>query len=157
MPVQLALGSNRAFLIVQIFIHEEPNLSAEDFLELASAVWPRDYDPVATEAALKRTINIVARAEGRLVAALRILTDGYFFGTVPEILVRPEWQRRGIGRALLTAAWERSPTGWYFGAQPGNERFFEKCGFDRGLQSYSRRKPRGAGPGVADRTLNVTP
>jgi GNAT superfamily N-acetyltransferase len=142
---------------MQIVIQEEPNLSAEDFLELANTVWPRDYDPVATEAALKRTINIVARADGGLVGTLRILTDGYFFGTVPEILVHPEWQRRGIGRALVAAGWERSPTGWYFGAQPGNEPFFEKCGFDRGLQSYSRRKPRGVVPGVADRRVDVTP
>ena len=142
---------------MQIVIHEEPNLSAEEFLGLANAVWPRDYDSVATEGALKRTINIVARAEGNLVGTVRILTDGYFFGTVPEILVRPDWQRRGIGRALLAAAWERSPTGLYFGAQPGNESFFEKCGYDRGLQSYSRRKPRGAAPGIADRTLDITP
>ena len=142
---------------MQIVIHEEPNLPTEEFLDLANAVWPRDYDLVATEAALNRTINIVARAEGRLVGSLRILTDGYFFGTIPEILVRPEWQRRGVGRALLAAAWERSPTGWYFGAQPGNEAFFEKCGFDRGLQSYSRRKPRGAVPGVADRRVDATP
>jgi GNAT superfamily N-acetyltransferase len=129
---------------MRIVVQEEPGLSAEEFLVLANSVWPRDYDPVATEAALKRTINVVAREDGQLVGALRLLTDGYFFGTIPEILVRPEWQRRGIGRALLEAAWERSPTGLYFGAQPGNEPFFEKCGFDRGLQSYAKRKPRGA-------------
>ena len=106
---------------------------------------------------VRRTINNAARAEGTLIGTLRILTDGYFFGAIPEILVRPEWQRRGVGRTLLSAGWERSPTGWFFGAQPGNEPFFEKCGFDRGLQSYSKRKPRGAVPGAADRSLDVTP
>jgi len=139
---------------VQIVIREEPNLSAEEFLDLANAVWPRDYDAAAADAALRRTINIAARGD-RLVGTLRILTDGYFFGTIPEMLVRPEFQRRGIGRALLSAAWERSPTGLYFGAQPGNESFFEKCGFERGLQSYSRRKARGTAPGIAERTLEI--
>ena len=140
---------------MEIEIREEPDLSAAEFLRVANEVWPRDYDSAATDAALRRTINITARADGELVATLRILTDGHFFGTVPEILVHPEWQRRGIGRALLEAAWDRSPTGLYFGAQPGNEDFFEKCGFSRGLQSYSRRKPRGTVPGRADRNLDV--
>ena len=140
---------------MKIEISEEPDLSAEEFLDIANAVWPREYDPVATDAALRRTINITARSEKGLVGILRLLTDGHFFGTVPEILVRPEWQRRGIGRALLEAAWDRSPTGLYFGAQPGNETFFERCGFERGLQSYARRKPRGTRPGRADRTIEV--
>ena len=136
-------------------IREETALAAGEFLELANAVWPREYDAGAAREALTRTINIVARADGVLVGTLRILTDGYFFGTVPEMLVRPEWQRRGIGRALLAAAWDRSPTGLYFGAQPGNEGFFERCGFERGLQSYARRKPRGTRPGSADREVDL--
>jgi len=140
---------------VQIEIREEPDLSAQEFLRVANAVWPREYDSSATDSALRHTINITARAKGELVGTLRVLTDGHFFGTVPEILVRPEWQRRGIGRALLNAAWDRSPTGLYFGAQPGNEEFFERCGFKPGLQSYSRRKPRGATPSRAERTIDV--
>ena len=140
---------------MQVEIREEADLSVEEFLGLANCVWPRDYDAAAADAALRRTINLVARANDVVVGTLRILTDGYFFGTVPEILVHPEWQRRGIGRALLASAWERTPTGLYFGAQPGNEVFFERCGFAPGLPSYARRKPRGAAFGEATRTLTL--
>ncbi|HEX6372829.1 MAG TPA: GNAT family N-acetyltransferase [Longimicrobium sp.] len=127
---------------MQIDYAEEPDLPADDFLGLAQRVWPGDYAPEAVQAALGRTINLTARVEGALIGCVRILTDGYFFGTVPEILVHPGWQGRGIGRALMERAWERSPTGLFFGAQPGNEPFFEKLGYERSMAAYARRKPR---------------
>lgn len=125
-----------------IDLAEEPDLSAEEFLDLAQRVWPRDYSPSLAQEALRRTINLTARDAGRLIGCVRILTDGYFFGTIPEILVDPVYQRRGIGRTLMERAWERSPTSLVFGAQPGNEPFFEKLGYERSLTSFARRKPR---------------
>ena len=121
---------------------EDPSLSAQDFLQLARRVWPRDYAPALVEAALRRTINLTARDGERLVGCVRVLTDGYLFGSIPEIIVDPEYQGRGIGTALMELAWERSPTGLFFGAQPGNEPFFEKLGYERSMVSYARRKPR---------------
>ncbi|MBW3570974.1 MAG: GNAT family N-acetyltransferase [Gemmatimonadetes bacterium] len=128
---------------------EEPGLSADDFLGLAQRVWPGDYSREPAQAALGTTINITARLDGTLVGCVRILTDGYFFGTIPEILVIPEHQGRGIGRALMERAWERSPTGLFFGAQPGNEGFFEKLGYTRSMAAYARPRPRPKPPGAS--------
>lgn len=72
----------------------------------------------------------------RLVGCLRILTDGYFFGTITELLVLPEYQKQGVGSSLLELAKENTPTMLYFGAQPGVESFYEKNGCQRSLQSY---------------------
>jgi GNAT superfamily N-acetyltransferase len=142
---------------MQIQVAEDRALTVAEFLALANSVWPRAYDAARAASALVCTINIVARGEGgQLIGCARILTDGYFFGTIPEILVHPQWQRRGIGRALLDVAWEQSPTGLFVGAQPGNESFFERCGFERGLPSFQRRKPRGAPIIVASRTLDLS-
>ena len=127
---------------MQVEIRESEELSAEAFLELAMRVWPGDYDPRQVQESLRRTINITAWSGGRLVGAVRILSDGYLFGTVPEILVDPEYQGQGIGRSLMDLAWERSPTSLFLGAQPGKEGFFEKVGFERRLTSFIRRKPR---------------
>ena len=104
-------------------------LEAEEFLGFASRVWPGDYDVEKTRAALTRTLNITARDGGRL-------TDGYFFGTITELLVLPEYQGRGVGSALLRLAREHAPTLLYFGAQPGVEGFYEKNGCKRSLQAY---------------------
>lgn len=54
--------------------------------------------------------------------------DGYFFGTITELLVMPEYQKHGIGSRLLQLAKEASPTMLYFGAQPGVDPFYEKNG-----------------------------
>ena len=111
-------------------------LEAEEFLGFASRVWPGDYDVEKTRAALTRTLNITARDGERLAGCLRILTDGYFFGTITELLVLPEYQGRGVGSALLRLAREHAPTFLYFGAQPGVEGFYEKNGCKRSLQAY---------------------
>ena len=111
-------------------------LEAEEFLGFASRVWPGGYDVEKTRAALTRTLNITARDGERLAGCLRILTDGYFFGTITELLVLPEYQGRGVGSALLRLAREHAPTLLYFGAQPGVEGFYEKNGCKRSLQAY---------------------
>ena len=85
---------------------------------------------------MSKTINITAYDDKKLVGCLRILTDGYYFGTVTEILVLPEYQNRGIGSRLLELARENTPTILYFGAQPGKEKFYEKNGCVKSMQSY---------------------
>jgi GNAT superfamily N-acetyltransferase len=77
--------------------YSDEGFEAETFVALAKRVWPREYDLAAAAAALTRTTNIGAWDGERLVGAVRMLTDGYFFATVPEILVDPEYRRRGTG------------------------------------------------------------
>jgi GNAT superfamily N-acetyltransferase len=105
-------------------------------------VWPRDYSRPAAAAALTRTTNIGARDAERLVGSIRLLTDGYFFATVPELLVDPAYQRRGIGRHLLELALERAPRGKLaFGAQPQSVEFFERIGCRRVLTGFVAERP----------------
>ena len=124
---------------------DDRDLAAAIFLNLAQRVWPRNYDAALVDKALGRTLNITAWDGDHLVGCVRILTDGYFFGTIPEILVDPAYQRKGIGRNLMELAWENAPTSLFFGAQPGNEPFFEKLGYSRGMISFVKRKPRPEG------------
>jgi GNAT superfamily N-acetyltransferase len=103
------------------------------FLALAHRVWQRDLQPDLTLAAIELTRNIGAWHEGRLVGAVRVLSDGYLFNTIPEVMVDPEYRHHGIGRELMRQALALAPGGrLFFGAQPGNETFFERCGFVRG-------------------------
>ena len=85
---------------------------------------------------MAKTFNITAYKDGVLVGCLRILTDGYFFGTITELLVLPAYQKQGVGSRLLQLAKEKTPTLLYFGAQPEAEAFYEKNGCQRSLQSY---------------------
>jgi len=88
---------------------------------------------------LERTINITAWDGTELVGCLRILTDGCFFGTIPEVLVLPRYQRQGIGSALLRLAKQTTPTLLYFGAQPQAEPFYEKNGCTPSLRAFEMR------------------
>ena len=121
---------------------DDRELNAAVFIPFVNRVWPGNYDAERTQDALARTVNITARDGKTLVGCLRILTDGYFFGTITEMLVLPEYQRQGVGSRLLQLAKEHTPTMLYFGAQPGVEGFYEKNGCGKGLQSYTIGKKR---------------
>ena len=121
---------------------DDQDVSASAFLNLAQRVWPGNYEPSLVQESLRRTLQITAWSGDLLIGCVRILSDGYFFSTIPEILVDPGYQRRGVGRRLMDLAWEHSPTSLFFGAQPGNEAFFAKCGFERSISSFARKKSR---------------
>lgn len=122
------------------YIVDDQGLRASIFIPFVNEIWPGDYDPVRTQSALSKTINITAYDGKGLVGCLRILTDSYFFGTITELLVLPAYQKKGIGSKLLRLAKENTPTMLYFGAQPGAEGFYEKNGCQRSLQAYSIQK-----------------
>jgi GNAT superfamily N-acetyltransferase len=124
--------------------YSDGGFTAEAFLALAQRVWPRAYDSSAATLALTRTTNIGAWDDDRLIGTVRVLTDGYFFATVPEILVDPDYQRRGIGRELMFRALATAPRGsLFFGAQPQSVGFFEKLGCEAGPAGMvMRRSPR---------------
>lgn len=121
---------------------DDKELNAEDFIRFANGVWKGDYNAEKTQTALSKTLNITAYDGNMLVGCLRILTDGYFFGTITELLVLPAHQRRGIGSELLRLAKEHTPTMLYFGAQPSAEAFYQKNGCPKGVQSYVIEKKR---------------
>lgn len=111
-------------------------LKATAFIEFVNKVWQGNYDIDKTQDALSKTLNITAYDGDELVGCLRILSDGYFFGTITELLVLPDYQKKGVGSRLLQLAKQNTPTMLYFGSQPGIEAFYEKNGCQRSLQSY---------------------
>jgi ribosomal protein S18 acetylase RimI-like enzyme len=121
---------------------DDRQISAADFIAFVNKVWPGKYDADRTAAALSSTMNITAYDGDTLVGCLRILSDGYFFGTITELLVLPEYQRQGIGSRLMQLARENTPTMLYFGSQPDVEQFYEKNGCVKGMQSYVIPKKR---------------
>ena len=109
--------------------YDESGFSAQSFVGLAQCVWPRDYDLERVGLALRHTINVGAWDGDVLVGCVRVLTDGYLFATIPEILVHPDYQRRGIGRRLMQLALRQAPRGkLYLGAQPQSVGFFQRIG-----------------------------
>ena len=121
---------------------DDKELNASTFLSFVNQVWQGDYDIERTKEALSKTLNITAYENKVLVGCLRILTDGYYFGTITELLVLPEYQKQGVGSKLLQLAKDNAPTMLYFGSQPEAEEFYEKNGCQKSLQSYIIEKKR---------------
>ena len=115
---------------------DDKEINASFFISFVNQIWQGDYNIERTQTALSKTINITAYDGNVLVGCLRILSDGYYFGTITELLVLPEYQQQGIGSKLLQLAKDNTPTMLYFGAQPGIEAFYEKNGCQKSLQSY---------------------
>lgn len=124
------------------YLVDDKNLTSPKFISFVNQIWPGQYDEAKTKSALSRTLNITAYDGPKLAGCLRILTDGYYFGTITELLVLPEYQKQGVGSRLLQLARENTPTMLYFGAQPGVEGFYEKNGCQKSLQAYEIPKER---------------
>ncbi|MCL2372698.1 MAG: GNAT family N-acetyltransferase [Defluviitaleaceae bacterium] len=120
----------------------DKHLDTAGFIDMAMQVWPGNYHSQYTKETLAKTINTTAWDGDKLVGCVRVLTDGYFFGTITEILVLPEYRRQGVGEKLMALAFETSPTSLFFGAQPEAVPFYENIGHEKSMQSFSKKKPR---------------
>lgn len=122
------------------------NLSAKEFIDLSKSVgWGkhRKYNLKEVSAALKNTSFIVTirNEKNQAIACGRALSDNMFFTTIPDIFVNPKYQGKGLGKLIMQKIIAKyKHTKIYFGSQPGNEKFFEKLGFKKDLQSYAMKK-----------------
>jgi ribosomal protein S18 acetylase RimI-like enzyme len=113
------------------------DVRADQFFTLAQNTWPGPYLLSDVVTALVRTTNIGAWDGDELVGCVRVLTDGYFFATIPDILVLPQYRHRGIGRELMRLAVDASPRRrLFFGAQPESVAFFDRIGCQRSLVGF---------------------
>jgi GNAT superfamily N-acetyltransferase len=122
-------GSERTYEVL-VGIDER---TAEDVAHLYALVgWGSDHRVDEVHTALLNT-GCVVRAisdTGATVAFARVFGDGRFYTCVGEVVVHPEWQRRGVGSTLLAKVSElypRSPI--FLETFRGQEGFFLRSGF----------------------------
>jgi GNAT superfamily N-acetyltransferase len=107
-------------------------------LRLLSSELP---DLERTSSALSRTANIAAWYDGVLVGVARVITDGYLYAALADIVVHPDYQRRGVGRQLMNRAFDATPKGvLYVNARGGSTPFFERIGCERGVPGFVMRR-----------------
>ena len=116
------------------------SLTDRELNMLFAAAWPdhrpRPYGPV-----LQRSLTwITARAGDQLVGFVNVATDGGAHAFLLDTTVHPDWQRRGIGRRVVTAAITEARTygmTWlHVDFEPHLNNLYRGCGFrstDAGL------------------------
>jgi GNAT superfamily N-acetyltransferase len=125
------------------FKFETGTLTPHEYVTLVRSVgWKigANVNLAEVEKALKATpyIVVVRNLNGEAVAAGRAFSDDLTMTFIPDIFVKPEHQRAGLGREIMEMIKTRyGHTLFYFGGQ--KEEFFEKLGFTKGMTSFTGR------------------
>ena len=107
--------------------------------------------PDMLEAAFRGSLCAIGAydVKGRLIGVVRAVGDGASVLFVQDLLVRPEWQGRGVGTALLRALLDRYPD--VYQTQLLTDRTEKTCAFYRrmgfapagemGCEAFVRMQP----------------
>lgn len=93
-----------------IVISEYQSYDSRQVLSLYKSVgWSAYYrEPQTLERAFASSLCVFAAWDGqRLVGLIRVVGDGQTIVFIQDLLVRPEYQRQGIGRQLIAAVLAR--------------------------------------------------
>lgn len=126
---------------MEVSIRAYETYRESDILPLYESVGWRTYTarPAMVEAAYKGSRKVLAAWEGeRLVGIIRAVGDGHSILYIQDIIVLPEFQRRGIGRRLITAMDEAFPAVYQkvllTDDRPETVGFYKSCGFTPSAQ-----------------------
>lgn len=114
--------------------HRLPTVS--EYRKLRDSVgWWKTEDK-ATEIALKNSLfSVVAIENGNIVGIGRIVGDGGLYFYIQDLIVHPEFQRKGLGKALMNELLHYIKThavsGAFVGmmAAKGRVSYYERFGF----------------------------
>ena len=113
-------------------------VSAEDCNMLRDAAGWGKRHPDQIEAGLRNSAFIVSAKNGeRTVGMARLVSDGGYVALIVDVLVLPEYQRRGIGKSMMEKLMEYIHSNLKDGyciqvdlmAAKGKESFYEAFGF----------------------------
>ena len=126
---------------------QENKLTAEDFVRLKVATGFMNRPLEQADKAIKNGLfNVTAVVEGEVVGMGRLVGDGAMYWYLQEIIVLPEYQGKGIGKAIVNHLIEHIKkmsipgTGVEVGltAVKGKEPFYEKFGFSCGSSGMKK-------------------
>ena len=112
--------------------------NVKEFNELYDAVGWGSYEEEISKKALSNNIYSVSIYDNNnIIGYGRIIGDGIVFLYIHDIMVKPEYQGKGIGKTimnkLLAQIHELQKVNpdlrTYLGASKGKEEFYKKCGF----------------------------
>lgn len=88
-------------------------------------------DPEQLQRAFGRSKAVFIYDGDQMIGIGRAVTDGEYYATIFDVGVRPEYQRKGIGRKIMESLMEGCEGFWFvhLTSTPGNEPFYKRFGF----------------------------
>ena len=114
------------------------HISAEEYNEMRKIVGWTALPNIQAEDGLKHTSHLCCfRKDGKAIAFCRVLWDQLYVAYIADVIVRPEFQGKGLGRELMNNAMEFIKSQLKPGykiminlmAAKGKEDFYKKFGF----------------------------
>lgn len=110
-----------------------------------SVGWRPITEGQATRGIAHTTFLVAVRDDDEVVGMGRMLFDFGYTAYLGDVIVRPEYQSRGIGRKIvemligmtMESAHEDERIMFILGAAKGKEAFYEKIGFQRRPNEFS--------------------
>ena len=121
-------------------------MTGEEYNHLRETV---DWRPISLEQAKRglqnTTFLVVVREEGKAIAMGRVLFDYGYTAYIGDVIVKPEYQGKGIGKTIveklindvMSAAESEDRIMFILGAAKGKEGFYEKIGFEKRPNDFS--------------------
>ncbi len=115
-------------------------VSAEDCVKLRDSAGWLQVHPDQIRVGLRNSVYIVAAKDGETTVGMaRLVSDGGYVVFVADVLVLPEYQGMGIGKAMMERLLRYIRSNLKSGyliqvdlmAAKGKEGFYEKFGFER--------------------------
>ncbi len=121
---------------MEIIIKEYDDYNSDEIFELYKSVGWCSYTnrPEMLEHAFKHSLKVLgAHDKDKLVGIIRAVGDGYSILFIQDILVLPEYQRKGIGTKLLNSMLNLYPNVYQTQLVTDNTEktvaFYKSCGF----------------------------
>ena len=92
------------------------------------------HDPVMLKNAYQHSLCIMsAYVEEKLAGIIRVVGDGYSIVYMQDLIVHPDYQKKGIGTALINAIFEKYQNVYQIVllSDEDNVGFYEKTGFKK--------------------------
>lgn len=104
-------------------------LNSNELIAVFKAVgWQKDPDNIVE--AFDKAYYMTARVAGRLIGFVRVISDGYYYANIFDLVVIPEYQRKGIASSMMTEIKDQFDGMYLFLTYTeGHQAFYEKCGF----------------------------
>jgi predicted GNAT family N-acyltransferase len=110
--------------------------TAEEFIELRQSVgWGYPEKEVISTGLKNSLFSVCAEIDGKIIGHGRIIGDGSFALYIQDIIIKPEYQRSGLGMNIMNEIMkhisEKYPKGTMVGlmAAKGKENFYKKFEF----------------------------
>ena len=113
-------------------------LSVSEYCQLRAAVGWQEIVEEQAQSGLERSDFIIACREGEnIIGCARIFWDGGYIAYLADVMVKPEYQKKGIGKKLVSECIcymdKQLKEGWRIKivivSAKGKEPFYEKFGF----------------------------